>query len=126
MDMTFQEHMIKEAKEQVKLLYQEKGFFFVEIDVVSKKSAENLMNVHMRIREGEKVGIKGIRFSGNKIFSADDLKDQMETNAESWISFIDESGIYKKDILNWICLGWRDTTKIMVIYACVYWNQKLI
>jgi len=96
---TFQEHMIKEAKEKVKLLYQEKGFFFVEIDVVSKKSTENLMNVHMRIREGEKVGIKRIRFSGNKNISADDLKDQMETNAESWTSFIDESGIYKKDIL---------------------------
>ena len=96
---TFQEYMIKEAKEKVKLLYQEKGFFFVEIDTVSKKSAENLMNIHMRISEGKKVGIKEIRFSGNKIFSAGDLKDQMETNAESWISFIDESGIYKKDIL---------------------------
>ncbi len=97
--MAFQGHMIKEAKEQVKILYQEKGFFFVEIDVVSKKAAENLMNVHMRIREGEKVGIERIRFSGNKSFSADDLKDQIETKAESWLSFIDESGIYKKDIL---------------------------
>jgi outer membrane protein insertion porin family len=57
------------------------------------------MNVHMRIREGEKVGIKGMRFTGNKSFSADDLKDQIETKAESWLSFIDESGIYKKDIL---------------------------
>lgn len=95
----FQDHITKEAKEKIKLLYHEKGFFLAEIDVVSKKSVRNLMNIHIRIREGEKIGIKNIRFSGNKKFSADDLRDQMETHAETWISFIDESGIYKKDIL---------------------------
>jgi len=95
----FQDHITKEAKEKIKLLYHEKGFFFAEVDVVSKKSIRNLMNIHIRIREGEKIGIKNIRFSGNKKFSADDLRDQMETKAETWISWIDESGIYKKDIL---------------------------
>ena len=95
----FQDHITKEAKEKIKLLYHEKGFFLAEVDVVSKKSVRNLMNIHIRIREGEKIGIKNIRFSGNKKFSADDLRDQMETKAETWISFIDESGIYKKDIL---------------------------
>ena len=95
----FQDHITKEAKEKIKLLYHEKGFFLAEVDVVSKKSVRNLMNIHIRIREGEKIGIKNIRFSGNKKFSADDLRDQMETKAETWISWIDESGIYKKDIL---------------------------
>ena len=95
----FQDHITKEAKEKIKLLYHEKGFFLAEVDVVSKKSVRNLMNIHIRIREGEKIEIKNIRFSGNKKFSADDLRDQMETKAETWISFIDESGIYKKDTL---------------------------
>ena len=95
----FQDHITKEAKEKIKLLYHEKGFFLAEVDVVSKKSVRNLMNIHIRIREGEKIGIKNIRFSGNKKFSADDLRDQMETKAETWFSWIDESGIYKKDIL---------------------------
>ena len=95
----FQDHITKEAKEKIKLLYHEKGFFLAEVDVVSKKSVRNLMNIHIKIREGEKIGIKNIRFSGNKKFSADDLRDQMETKAETWFSWIDESGIYKKDIL---------------------------
>ena len=95
----FQDHITKEAKEKIKLLYHEKGFFLAEVDVVSKKSVRNLMNIHIRIREGEKIGIKNIRFSGNKKFSADDLRDQMETKAETWFSWLDESGIYKKDIL---------------------------
>ena len=57
------------------------------------------MNIHVRVREGEKVGIKNIRFSGNKNFSDGDLSDQIETKAETWISFLDESGLYKKDTL---------------------------
>jgi len=58
-----------------------------------------LINIHIRVIEGEKIRIKSLRFSGNKKISADKLRDQMETNQESWFSFLDESGIYKKDIL---------------------------
>ena len=95
----FQAHMMTDAKEKINSLYNEKGFFFATVDVVSKISERNLMNIHIRVREGEKVGIKNIRFSGNKNFSDGDLSDQIETKAETWISFLDESGLYKKDTL---------------------------
>ena len=95
----FQAHMMTDAKEKINSLYNEKGFFFATVDVVSKISERNLMNIHVRVREGEKVGIKNIRFSGNKNFSDGDLSDQIETKAETWISFLDESGLYKKDTL---------------------------
>ena len=95
----FQAHMMTDAKEKINSLYNEKGFFFTRVDVVSKISERNLMNIHVRVREGEKVGIKNIRFSGNKNFSDGDLSDQIETKAETWISFLDESGLYNKDTL---------------------------
>ncbi len=95
----FQEYMIKEAEEKIKSLYQVKGFFFAGVDVVSKKSTRDLINIHIRVREGEKVEIKSIRFYGNKKLSSDVLSDQMETKQKSWMSFFDEAGIYKKDIL---------------------------
>ena len=95
----FQAHMMTDAKEKINSLYNEKGFFFATVDVVSKISERNLMNIHVRVREGEKVGIKNIRFSGNKNFSDGDLSDQIETKAETWISFLDESGLYNKDTL---------------------------
>ena len=95
----FQQHMTIEAKEQIKSLYHEKGFFFAKVDAISKKSDKKQMDIHIRVREGEKIGIKNILFSGNKNFSAKELIDQIETKAETWISFLDESGIYKKDIL---------------------------
>ena len=95
----FQQHMITEAKEQIKSLYHEKGFFFAKVDAISKKSDKKQMDIHIRVREGEKIGIKNILFSGNKNFSAKELIDQIETKAETWISFLDESGLYKKDTL---------------------------
>ena len=95
----FQQHMTTEAKEQIKSLYHEKGFFFAKVDAISKKSDKKQMDIHIRVREGEKIGIKNILFSGNKNFSAEELSDQIETKAETWISFLDESGIYKQDIL---------------------------
>jgi outer membrane protein insertion porin family len=95
----FQEHMMTDAKKKINSFYHEKGFFFIGVDIVSKISERNLMNIHVRVREGEKVGIKSLRFSGNKNFSDGDLRDQIETKAETWFSFFDESGVYKKDIL---------------------------
>ena len=95
----FQEYMPSQAKEKIKSLYHERGFFLAKVDVVSKISNRNLINIHIRVIEGEKIRIKSLRFSGNKKISADKLRDQMETNQESWFSFLDESGIYKKDIL---------------------------
>ncbi|KMP11803.1 Surface antigen (D15) [Candidatus Nitromaritima sp. SCGC AAA799-A02] len=96
---TFQDHLLQEAREEITLLYHEKGFFFVEMDVNSEVSPDNLTNVNINIREGEKVGIKHIRFAGNKSLSAKELRDNMETKEESWFSWLDDSGIYKKDIL---------------------------
>ena len=96
---TFQDHMLQEVKEQVTLLYHDKGFFLVEVDINAKLSSENLTNINIRIREGQKVKIKNIRFVGNKRLPAGKLRDQMETQATTWLSWLDESGIYKKDIL---------------------------
>ncbi len=97
--MTFQDHLLQEVKEQVTLLYHDKGFFFVDVDTDTKLSSENLTNINIRIREGKKVKIKNIHFVGNKRLSTEDLRDQMETQAATWLSWLDESGIYKKDIL---------------------------
>ena len=96
---TFQDHLLQEVKEQVTLLYHDKGFFLVNVNINTKLSPENLTNVNIHIREGRKVEIKSILFAGNKRLSAEDLRDQMETQAASWLSWLDESGIYKKDVL---------------------------
>ena len=96
---TFHDHLIQEGIEQIKEIYQERGFFFAEIHVDTEKEKESLINVNIRIREGAKVEIKKVQFVGNKSLPDKELRDQIETSAATWFSFLDESGIYKKDIL---------------------------
>ncbi len=95
----FSDHLVLESNEEVLKLYREKGYFFAQANIDTKPSRENLVNVTIRIREGEKVKIEKIRFSGNKYFPDKELRKQMETQERTWYSFIDDSGVYQKDIL---------------------------
>ena len=96
---TFNEHLIQESKEEILKVYKEKGYFFAETRIETNRGSDNLIDVVIRIREGEKVKIEQIRFSGNKAFEDKKIAEQMETKAKSWFSFIDDSGVYQKDIL---------------------------
>ncbi len=96
---TFNEHLVKESKKEILKVYKEKGYFFAETRIDTKKNPDNLVDVVIKIREGEKVKIEKIRFSGNKAFEDKKLAEQMETQARTWFSFLDDSGVYQKDIL---------------------------
>jgi len=97
--VTFKEHLVKDTIQKLTAYYHEKAFFLVGVKVDTTIDANGLMGITINIDEGEKIRIDEIRFTGNKAFDEDDLKDIMETE-ETWLfSFIDESGIYKKDVL---------------------------
>ena len=95
----FNEHLIHESSEEILKLYREKGYFFAQTNIDTQSNKENLVNITIRIKEGEKVKIEKIRFSGNKAIPDKDLRNQMETQKENWYSFLDDSGVYQKDIL---------------------------
>ncbi|MBT5029541.1 MAG: outer membrane protein assembly factor BamA [Nitrospina sp.] len=96
---TFSEHLVLESKEEIVRLYREKGYFFAQAHIDTQSDTENLVNIAIRIKEGEKVKIEKIRFSGNKAIPDKDLNAQLETKEKSWTSFLDDSGVYQKDIL---------------------------
>jgi outer membrane protein insertion porin family len=97
--VTFKEHLVNDTIQKLIAHYHEKAYFLVEVDVDTAVNDNGLMDVTINIKEGKKIKIDEIRFVGNKSFDDGDLKDVMETE-ETWIfSFIDESGIYKKDVL---------------------------
>ena len=95
----FNEHLIQESNEEIIKLYREKGYFFAQTHIDTQSTKESLVNITIRIKEGEKVKIEKVRFSGNKAIPDKDLRDQMETTEETWYSFLDDSGVYQKDIL---------------------------
>jgi len=96
---TFNEYLVQESKKEILKAYKEKGYFFAETRIETNRGSEDLVDVVIRIREGKKVKIEKIRFSGNKAFKDKKLAEQMETEARTWYDFIDDSGVYQKDIL---------------------------
>lgn len=96
---TFNDHLVLESNEEILKLYHEKGYFFAKAKIETQSGQGNLVNVTIRVKEGEKVKIEKIRFSGNKAFPDKDLHAQMETRERTWYSFVDDSGVYQKDIL---------------------------
>ena len=96
---TFNEHLIQESKKEILKIYREKGYFFAETRIETKQGSDNLIAIVIRIREGKKVKIKKIRFSGNKAFEDKELAKNMETSEKTWWNFLDDSGVYQKDVL---------------------------
>lgn len=97
--VTFKEHLVNDTIQKLIAHYHEKAFFLVRVNVDTAINANGLIDITIKIEEGKKVKIDEIRFVGNKAFDDGDLKDVMETE-ETWLfSFIDDSGIYKKDVL---------------------------
>ncbi len=97
--VTFKEHLVNDTIQKLTAHYHEKAFFLVKVDVKTAVNASGLRDITINIKEGEKVKIDEIRFTGNKAFDGDDLKDVMETEEKWLFSFLDDSGIYKKDVL---------------------------
>ncbi len=96
---TFNDHLITDTVEKIKAKYHEKAYFLVQIAVDKINTNDGLVNITIKINEGEKIKIEEIRFIGNKYIRADDLQDQMETKEENLLTFFNDSGVYKKDIL---------------------------
>ncbi|GJL78610.1 MAG: outer membrane protein assembly factor BamA [Nitrospinaceae bacterium] len=95
----FHDQQISESINEINKLYEAKGYFFAEAKIATEVTPDNLVDVTIRVQEGEKVGVKKIRFSGNKTFKDKELRKQMETKEKTWYSWLDDSGVYQKDIL---------------------------
>ncbi|MDA0691885.1 MAG: outer membrane protein assembly factor BamA [Nitrospinae bacterium] len=95
----FHDQQVAESIEMIENLYHAKGYFFVESKIETELTPENLVEVTIHIKEGGKVSVEKIRFSGNKAFADKELRKQMESKEKTWYSWLDESGVYQKDIL---------------------------
>ncbi len=101
---------LKEAAIRVKDLYKEKGFNNTKVDAVQESINPDAVNIKLVVSEGKKVFIEKISFSGNKTFDDGELGDVIETSTRGWLSWFDDSGILKEEVLR------QDTTRIAAFY----------
>ena len=90
---------IKEDVEKIKTLYDNKGYYNVEINDKVEQDGEKDFRVIFNIKENDKLYIKSITFEGNEAYSSKELKKMMSTSEHGIFSFITDSGLLKRDQL---------------------------
>ncbi len=91
------ERSIKENTEKLRAYYEKEGFYHVRIIPVIKTLAPDRVSILFYIEEGKKVSIKLIMFEGNKVFTEKRLRKVIKTKKKWLFSWLDGSGIYKKE-----------------------------
>ncbi|RMF91891.1 MAG: outer membrane protein assembly factor BamA, partial [Nitrospinota bacterium] len=93
------QNIIRDDVEKIKALYQERGYYFADVQTRISEEEGNQVEVIFQIEEGKKVRIKRIAFRGNQTLDDRLLKSVMETKEGGLLSFLTGSGIYKKEVL---------------------------
>lgn len=86
-------HKLNEDIERIRLLYAEKNYHNCTVTYEIKPLENSQSDIVFRVQEEERVKIESITFAGNQAFSADDIKDAMETSERGFFSFFTGSGV---------------------------------
>src|ERR1051326_200508 len=78
-------------------IYHRSGRFDVSVDPKIIELPNNRVDLVFEIKEGDKTGIKDIRFVGAKAFTHGRLKDVIKTSESGWFSFLQTTDIYDPD-----------------------------
>jgi outer membrane protein insertion porin family len=90
---------VQDSVNSIVALYKEKGFYNTKVEVKYSYPKPERVDVTFVIEEGSKVYTKEIRFVGNKAFSSRKLKKVIETSSRGLFSWITDSGLLKKEVL---------------------------
>ena len=100
---------IQEVLRNIKSLYQEKGYYFAEIEVSKNFDASGRLDLQYEINEGKRVEIGEIKFSGNSAVPSKLLQQEIKSGRKALLrkAFFDErqleedrkslDGYYKKN-----------------------------
>src|SRR5215472_6564188 len=78
-------------------IYHRSGRFDVSVNPKIIELPNNRVDLVFEIKEGEKTGVKEIRFVGAHAFSASRLKEVIKTSESNWLSFLQTTDIYDPD-----------------------------
>ena len=90
---------VRETVDNILALYKEKGYYNTEIETKLTYPKPERVDVRFIIDEGPKIYTKEIKFSGNKAFKTRKLKKVIETSTKGLLSWVTESGLLKRDVL---------------------------
>jgi outer membrane protein insertion porin family len=86
--------------EMIKAEYVKEGYYAAQVTVDSHVNKDNETLVTFRIKEGDIVRIKDIRFEGNTVFDDGELQDAMDTKKKWIFSWMTGRGNYNPLMLD--------------------------
>jgi outer membrane protein insertion porin family len=101
---------VNESAAAILALYKSKGYYNTTVTPNISYPTGETAAVRFTVEEGEKIYIKEIGFEGNTSFDDDDLEDVIETTTKGILSWLTESGLLNRDLLN------QDSTRIAAFY----------
>jgi len=101
---------LREAVDNILALYKSKGFYNTKATTELTYPKPERVDIRFAIEEGQKVYIKDIRFAGNESFKDRKLKKVMGTKEKGLFSWITDSGVLKREILD------QDASRIASFY----------
>ena len=78
-------------------IYHRSGRFDISVDPKIIELPNNRVDLVFEIKEGDKTGVKDIRFVGTHAFSSGRLKDVIKTSESNILSFLQTTDIYDPD-----------------------------
>ncbi len=81
-------------------VYRRSGRNDVRVNPVTIDRGNGRVDLVFEVNEGDKVGVKDIKFVGNKAFSDYKLKDVITTTTTNWLSFLKSTDVYDPDRIN--------------------------
>ncbi len=81
-------------------VYRRSGRNEVRVNPVTIDRGNGRVDLVFEITEGQKIGVKEIKFVGNKAFSSWKLSDVVSTTTTNWLSFLKTTDVYDPDRVN--------------------------
>ncbi len=95
----FNEQLVQENAEKIRLKYQDKGYYkSVVVPVVSELRSRD-RNVVFYIEEGDAIELSDVIITGNKALSSKEIKNALKTQEHWFFSFLGRSGTLRTEEL---------------------------
>ena len=94
---TLSKPMVQADVQRIIEIYHRSGRFDVTVDPKIIDLPNNRVDLVFEIKEGQKTGVKDIRFVGAHAFSTGRLKDVIKTTESNLLSFLQTTDIYDPD-----------------------------
>jgi outer membrane protein insertion porin family len=91
--------LVTKNRDKIAELYQHEGYYLSEVDYELKGAGKTEVDVVFNVVEHAKIRVRDVEFVGNKALSADDLREVMATRPPNALSFFNDSGIYRRNVL---------------------------